>query len=163
MYSAKSILLLATLCAVWFAPGGAAAQDQPRFSVMGVVIRQDVRIAWIGEPTYTKDNFVRVREGDRLGPYQILRISEDRVEMTGPTGPMVVRLSASAPDVASQPSGKAVSSTVANPPAASPIPEEQIAAGRARVSEFKAQYPNMGWNRLLQGNLLQGNKVQGSK
>jgi hypothetical protein len=158
MYSAKRILLLATLCAVWFAPGAAAAQDQPRFSVMGVVIRQDVRIAWIGEPTYTKDNFVRVREGDRLGPYQILKIREDRVEMTGPTGPMVVRLSASAPDVASQPSGQVVSSTVATPAAAAPLPEEKIAAGQARVREFKALYPSQGFNRLLQGSKVQGSK-----
>ena len=161
MYSAKNILLLATLCAVWLSPGAAAAQDQPRFSVMGVVIRQEVRIAWIGEPTYTKDNFVRVREGDRLGPYQILRIREDRVEMTGPTGPMVVRLSASAPDVDPQPSGQAVS-TVSAPSAMSPaeaqIFAEKQATGRARVDEFKAQYPSQGFNRLLQGIKVQGSK-----
>ncbi len=160
MHWAKSVLVLATLCAVWL-PGGATAQDQPRFSVMGVVIRPGVSIAWIGEPTYTKDNFVRVREGDRLGPYQILRILEDRVEMTGPTGPMVVRLSASAPDVASQPSGQAVS-TVGAPAAMSPaeaqIFAEKRAAGQARVEEFKARYPSQGFNRLLQGNKVQGSK-----
>ncbi len=79
------------------------------------------------------------------------------MELTGPTGPLVVRLSASAPDVASQPSGQAVS-TEAAPPAAAPLPEEKIAAGRARVSEFKALYPSQGFNRLLQGNKLQGSK-----
>ena len=157
MYWEKSVLVLVTLCVASLAPSVAPAQEQPRFSVMGVVIRQDVSIAWIGEPTYTKDNFVRVREGDRLGPYRIVKIREDRVELTGPTGPLVVRLSASAPDVASQPSGQAVS-TEAAPPAASPLPEEKIEAGRARVSEFKALYPSQGFNRLLQGNKLQGSK-----
>lgn len=161
MYLAKNILVLATLCAAWLSPGAAAAQDQPRFSVMGVVIRQDVSIAWIGEPTYTKDNFVRVREGDRVGPYQIVKIREDRVELTGPAGPIVVRLSASAPDVGPQPSGQAVS-TVSAPAAMSPaeaqIFAEKRAAGQARVEEFKARYPSQGFNRLLQGNKVQGSR-----
>jgi hypothetical protein len=144
MHWAKSVLVMAIPCAVWVvSPGVAAAQDQPRFSVMGVVIKGSQSIAWIGEPTYTKDNFVRVSEGDRLGPYQILRIREDRVELTGPSGPMVVRLSASAPDSAKEPSGQGVSAAVETPPpAAARIPDELVAAARAKAREFKAQYPS---------------------
>ncbi len=146
----KNILRLIAVCPVWLIASGAYAQEQPRFSVMGVVIRQDVSLAWLGEPTYTKDNFVRVREGDRIGPYQIVKIREDRVELTGPSGPVVVRLSASAPDVAQQPSGQAVSAA-APVPAATPIPEADVAAARARASEWKARYPSQGFNRLLEG------------
>ncbi len=42
MYWEKSVLALVTLCVVSLAPSVAPAQEQPRFSIMGVVIRQDV-------------------------------------------------------------------------------------------------------------------------
>jgi hypothetical protein len=149
MIPAKNILRLTAVCAVWLFANGAYAQSQPHFSVMGVVIRQDFGLAWIGEPTYTKDNFVRVREGDRIGPYQIVKIREDRVELTGPSGPVVVRVNASAPDTAQQPSGQAVS-VPAPVPASTPIPEADVAAARARAREWKTQYPSQGFNRLLE-------------
>jgi hypothetical protein len=129
---------------------------------MGVVIKPNFAIAWIGEPTYTKDNFVRVREGDRVGPYQILKIHEDRVEITGPSGPQVVRLSASAPDTAQPSSGPTTTAGVAPPapPAAERIPEERIAESRARMREFRAQHPELyqGFNRLLDVNKVQQGK-----
>src|SRR5262245_7753141 len=126
MNRAKNFLLVAAIVAVSLLANGAYAQDQPRFSVMGVVIKQDLSLAWIGEPTYTKDNFVRVREGDRIGPYQVVKIREDRVELTGPAGSMVVRLSASAPETSTQASSQAVSAA-APLPAAPPIPEADVA------------------------------------
>jgi hypothetical protein len=90
-----------------------------------------------------------------------VKIREDRVELTGPAGPMIVRLSASAPDVDAQPSGQAVSAAsapAAMPPDVEQIFEEKLAAGQARVQEFKALYPSQGFNRLLDFNKVKQGK-----
>jgi hypothetical protein len=138
----NGVLVLVALGSVWLVPGAAAAQDQPRFSVMGVVIRPGVSIAWIGEPTLTKDNFVRVLEGQRIGPYQVVKILEDRVELTGPSGPMVVRLSSSGSDT--QPSSQTGSAV------ARPAPDPETEAAYARRKEGWALNRNQGFQRLLE-------------
>ncbi len=109
-------------------------------------------IAWIGEPTYTKDNFVRVREGDRIGPYRIVKIREDRVELTGPTGPLVVR-----PQRVR--AGRGPAAVRAEQSRRWPRPSllrrrfrrpKSPRHGRA-PEEWKALYPSQGFNRLLEG------------
>jgi hypothetical protein len=136
----NGVLVLVALGSVWLVPGAAAAQDQPRFSVMGVVIRPGVSIAWIGEPTLTKDNFVRVHEGQRIGPYQVVKILEDRVELTGPSGPIIVRLSASGQDT--QPSSVS--------PVARPAPDPETEAAYARRKEGWALNRSQGFQRLME-------------
>jgi hypothetical protein len=101
--------------------GIAGAQDQPRFTVSGVVIKEGGAVAWIGEPAYTKNRLLRVREGDQIGPYRVAAIREDRVELTGPSGPVVVRLSVSAPDMPSEPAaGAAAAAPSGGKPVAAP-------------------------------------------
>jgi hypothetical protein len=80
-----------------FFPRGALSQNQPAFVVQGVVVNADGRtVAWLGEPTLTQNRPLAVRVGDRVGAYRVSAIEEDRVELEGPTGKVVVRLHAAA-------------------------------------------------------------------
>ena len=130
-FAARVLPLVALFFASLFV-GWAAAQDQPRFTVMGVVIRQEgSAVAWIGEPTYTQNKLVRVREGDQVGPYRVAKIGEDRVELTGPSGPVVVRLSATAPDMPQQAVGRAVPSGPQQG-----TPEQSVGSAAPAVSDM---------------------------
>jgi hypothetical protein len=72
------------------APPAAAA---PAFVLSGVVIGPDrAPLAWLQEPAETANSVVVVREGDRLGAYQVTRIHADRVELEGPGGRVIVPL-----------------------------------------------------------------------
>jgi hypothetical protein len=108
--SALTAPVVIALCA-----GPGAAQDQPRFTVSGVVINEGASVAWIGEPSYTKNRLQRVRVGDSVGPYRVVAIREDRVELAGPSGPLVLRLTASAPDM---PPATGAVATAPSPPSA---------------------------------------------
>jgi hypothetical protein len=115
--SKKLVLVLMVAALAWLVSGLAAAQEQPRFTVMGVVIRAEGEAwAWIGEPTHTQNKLVRVRQGDRVGPYRVAKIAEDRVELTGTSGVVVVRTSASAPDAPAQASGGVTAGAQPQPP-----------------------------------------------
>jgi hypothetical protein len=126
-------LSLGVLSSVWFFVAQVAAQDSPRFTVMGVVVREEgTGLAWIGEPTYTQNKLVRVRQGDQVGPYQVVKITEDRVELSGPSGPIVVRLSATAPDMVPQTTERAASAPGSPEPVVSaPAPREPVASAPA--------------------------------
>jgi hypothetical protein len=98
------------LSAVFLMVDGAAAQDQSRFVLSGVITKPDgSSVAWLGEPTLTQNRPLLVRQGDQVGPYRVAQIQEDRVELDGPSGKLVVRLYASA-----------VSGAPATPSAAAP-------------------------------------------
>lgn len=55
---------------------------------------------WLQQPTLTKNEIVRVRRGDSVGPWRVSRILGDRVELEGPAGTVnyVILGSARAPD-----------------------------------------------------------------
>jgi hypothetical protein len=131
----RRALSLACLLSALTWSGPVGAQDQPRFTVSGVVIKEGAGVAWIGEPSYTKNRLLRVREGDHIGPYRVAAIREDRVELTGPSGPVVVRLSASAPDM---PAELAPGAVAAAPPdgrqGSGRAQPGAVAAGRAQAS-----------------------------
>jgi hypothetical protein len=110
------------------------AQDPPRFTVSGVIIRDGASMAWVGEPTHTKNKLVRVREGDQIGPYRVTSIQEDRVELTGPAGPVVVRLSASAPDMPAQPTTASTGGTGTDVTAPAGQPQTPRAPGSSTAS-----------------------------
>jgi hypothetical protein len=133
--SKKLVLVLMVAALAWLVSGLAAAQEQPRFTVMGVVIRAEGEAwAWIGEPTHTQNKLVRVRQGDRVGPYRVAKIAEDRVELTGTSGVVVVRISASAPDAPAQASGGVTAGAQPQPPGgvagAQPQPPEGVASAQ---------------------------------
>jgi hypothetical protein len=133
--SKRLVLVLMVAALAWLVSGLAAAQEQPRFTVMGVVIRAEGEAwAWIGEPTHTQNKLVRVRQGDRVGPYRVAKIAEDRVELTGTSGVVVVRISASAPDAPAQASGGVTAGAQPQPPGgvagAQPQPPEGVASAQ---------------------------------
>jgi hypothetical protein len=136
--SKKLVLVLMVAAFAWLVSGLAAAQEQPRFTVMGVVIRAEGEAwAWIGEPTHTQNKLVRVRQGDRVGPYRVTKIVEDRVELTGTSGVVVVRISASAPDAPAQASGGVTAGAQPQPPGgvagAQPQPPEGVASAQPQA------------------------------
>ncbi len=138
MNSKKLVLVLMVAAFAWLVSGLAAAQEQPRFTVMGVVIRAEGEAwAWIGEPTHTQNKLVRVRQGDQVGPYRVTKIVEDRVELTGTSGVVVVRISASAPDAPAQASGGVTASAQPQPPGgvagAQPQPPEGVASAQPQA------------------------------
>ena len=93
----KYLLWFAALPALFLVADCAADQDQSRFVLSGVITKQDGgSMALLGEPTLTQDRPLLVREGDQLGPYRVAKIREDRVELDGPSGKLVVRLFVSA-------------------------------------------------------------------
>jgi flagellar biosynthesis GTPase FlhF len=49
-------------------------------------------LAWLQEPKLTNNEVVAVRRGDSVGPYRLTQIFEDRVELEGPAGKILVPL-----------------------------------------------------------------------
>jgi hypothetical protein len=47
-------------------------------------------LVWLKEQSLTGDRVVLMRPGERLGPFRLTVIREDRVELEGPTGTVVV-------------------------------------------------------------------------
>ena len=64
-----------------------------KFVLTGVVYVEGGRgLAWLQEPTFTNNQIVTLRVGDRVGPYRLTRILEDQVELEGPRGKVAVPL-----------------------------------------------------------------------
>jgi hypothetical protein len=49
-------------------------------------------LAWLQEPRLTNNQVVAVRRGDNVGPYRLTEIFQDRVELEGPGGKILVPL-----------------------------------------------------------------------
>jgi hypothetical protein len=65
----------------------------PGFVLMGVILTDGGGSkAWLQEPTLTSNRSVPVKPGDSVGRFRVARILQDRVELDGPAGPVVVRL-----------------------------------------------------------------------
>jgi len=64
-----------------------------KFVLTGVVYVDGGRgLAWLQEPTFTNNQIITLRVGDRVGPYQLTKILEDQVELEGPRGKVAVPL-----------------------------------------------------------------------
>jgi hypothetical protein len=92
-----SRIAVMAVAAALIAPGPGAAQTPPpaaeRFVLSGVVSVEGGReMAWLQEPTLTRNQVVIARAGDRIGPYRLTRILADRVELDGPSGVTVIPL-----------------------------------------------------------------------
>lgn len=64
----------------------------PQFMLTGVVVVDGGGRAWLQEPKLTQNQTVALRPGESIGPYRLTKVFEDRVEMAGPTGTLVVPL-----------------------------------------------------------------------
>ena len=74
--------------------GSALAQSaSERFVVTGVIFVEGGKgLAWLQEPTFTKNKVIAVHPGDRVGPYRVTKILEDQVVLEGPNGTVSVPL-----------------------------------------------------------------------
>jgi hypothetical protein len=85
--------------------GQSNAQAAEGFILSGVIsFDGGGGLAWLQEPKLTNNEVVAVRRGDSVGPYRLTQIFEDRVELEGPAGKILVPLfgaqAASAPQAA---------------------------------------------------------------
>jgi hypothetical protein len=129
-------MLIAAVCTVWIGAGIADAQSvasaEPRFTLSGVVVLEGgAGRAWLQEPKLTQNQVVSIRAGESIGAYRLTRVLEDRVELEGPAGKLVVPLAgASGPAVATNPAPAAPA-----PPAPAAATEEvQRPAGVPMIS-----------------------------
>ena len=95
--SKRLIIFAAMLAAVVGVVGGVVHQSgagsAEQFVLTGVVYVEGGRgLAWIQEPTFTNNQIVTLRVGDRVGPYRLAKILEDQVELEGPSGKIAVPL-----------------------------------------------------------------------
>ena len=58
----------------------------------GVVIAGDRALGFVQDPKLTNNKIVTVRTGDRVGPYTVIAIESDRINLEGPTGLFTIRL-----------------------------------------------------------------------
>jgi hypothetical protein len=69
---------------------GAAASGE-KFVLSGVIIFEEGGgLAWLQEPSFTGDRSVPVRLSESIGPYRLTKILEDRIELQGPAGTVLV-------------------------------------------------------------------------
>jgi hypothetical protein len=62
-----------------------------RFILSGVMFLEDgPGLAWLQEQSLTGNRVVTMRPGESIGPYRLIRILEDRVELQGPGGTVLV-------------------------------------------------------------------------
>lgn len=89
--------------------------------------------AWLQEPSLTNNRVVAVRSGQSVGPYRLTGVFEDRVELEGPTGKVLVPLH----KVQGVPVPAIASAVPAAVPAAAPPPIQEARAPQPpRASPF---------------------------
>ncbi len=73
---------------------GQASQPAPEKFVLSGVISVDGApgLAWLQEPNLTGNRPVVLRAGESIGPYRLTKVLEDRVELEGPAGKVLVPL-----------------------------------------------------------------------
>jgi hypothetical protein len=107
-------------------------------------------LAYLQEPTLTNNAIVAVRQGAKIGPYKLTKIFEDRVELEGPSGTILVPLygGGGGTAVATAPAGsKSAENQTAQPPATeggAPVPNvlQKIYAGNPYVHYYPVGSPN---------------------
>jgi len=94
--------LIAATCValIGASAGGVDAQTaapEARFALRGIAFVGDgAGRAWLQEPHLTQNHVVSVRAGEDIGPYRLSKVLEDRVELEGPTGALVVFMAGAA-------------------------------------------------------------------
>jgi hypothetical protein len=93
----RRVVLTAVALAVLIMAGGLPSKafaTDPNFVLTGVVFVEGGNggRAWLQEPTLTQNQVVPLRPGESIGPYRLTAIQEDRVELQGPAGKVVVFL-----------------------------------------------------------------------
>jgi len=103
------------------AGAGAGAEAGERFVLSGVVLYEGGGLAWIQEPSLTGNQTVAVRLSDSIGPYRVTKILDDRIELQGPAGTVLVPVyNAHAPGPAVAMTGDGAAPAAATPHASGP-------------------------------------------
>lgn len=72
---------------------GNAQPAVERFVLTGLIFLDSASgVAWMQEPNLTGNRAVAVRVGESIGPYRLTKVLEDRVELEGPAGKVLVPL-----------------------------------------------------------------------
>jgi hypothetical protein len=125
-------LLGVTAAAAASAQVGAPASE--RFILSGLIVFDGGEgLAWLQEPSLTQNNVVTVRPGDSVGPWKLTRILEDRVELEGPAGKVLVPLSNAGGG------GTLASASPVPPSRQSTSPEQTASAGSAASTELQSR------------------------
>jgi hypothetical protein len=83
-----SLVLLGAMVTMVSAKAGAPAAE---FVLSGLVAFDNGEgVAWLQEPSLTQNKVVKLRRGDSVGPWKVTRILENRVELEGPAGKVLV-------------------------------------------------------------------------
>ena len=87
-----TVVAVGGVCLLYGVP--ARGQDTaPRFVLSGVVFNSaGDGIVWLQEPVQTQNKVVSAKVGDTVGAYRVTKIDDNRAELEGPNGPVVVRL-----------------------------------------------------------------------
>ena len=121
-----------------------------RFVLSGVVVFDGGGgVAWLHEPTLTQSRVIALRPGESIGSYRLEKILDDRVELKGPGGTVLVPLYSGAPAAvasaagsgspgpgpAPAPNGPAAPSRAGAEPAVDPGRAERQVERRARLDQ----------------------------
>ena len=64
-----------------------------RFVLSGLVVFDEGEgVAWLQEPSLTQNRVVVLRRGESVGPWKLTRILDNRVELEGPAGTVLIPL-----------------------------------------------------------------------
>lgn len=153
----KNLMMIAVIAlCVSIAAGNVYAESKAlrsgeNFTLTGVIYMEGGGgLAYLQEPKLTNNAIVAVKPGAKVGPYKLTKILEDRVELEGPSGTIVVPLYGSAGGTGVAASAKKVENQAAQavPPATTqggtPPPNvlEKIYAGNPNVHYYPIGSPN---------------------
>lgn len=103
---ALAALALGVVSVPQLAPAQAPAP--PQFVLNGIVIPENGKaFVWIQEPSLTQGKVIVLRPGETVGPYKLGKVEDDRVELEGPGGKVMVPLYARAPGAPAAPGATA--------------------------------------------------------
>ena len=127
----KNLMTLATVSLVLL--GAVAGASAAQFTLSGLVARDNGDgMAWLQEPSLTQNKVVIVHRGDRVGPWKVTRILEDRVELEGPAGKLLVSL------------GTTLGSGTPSPARTIPAGDPARQAKREALSSFSRMLQDLG-------------------
>src|ERR1700741_4373883 len=88
-----TMVLLALVAATTTLSAQSAAPVAERFILSGLIVFDGGEgVAWLQEPSLTQNQVIVVRRGDSVGPWKVTRILDDRVELEGPAGNVLIPL-----------------------------------------------------------------------
>jgi len=120
---------------------GVAQPAAEQFVLSGVLVFDGGGgLAWLQEPGLTQNRVIALRPGESIGSYRLERILDDRVELRGPGGTVLVPLYSAAPAAVASAAGGSTPARNAPTAPSQAGPEPPVKPGRAdRQAERRAR------------------------